>query len=359
MLKLLPSEKRICTDERTGRQVWQMTRGDAVSHSCYQEVEGFTEDEAYVLFSSNRTGSFQLYRACVQTGELAQLSDEEDYRNLSFGMARNSREAIFVAGWRMLAVDVATGETRLLADLEGKVPTQPSGAPVALSGTGDRCVVACPGGEEHATLAIVMFESGECHEVIQWKGRLSHPQICPSDPDLLTFDPAPDTQNDMSLPMEQRARTWMGNATTGETRPFLITPYGSRATHEYWDYEGRRLYFHRKSVPGWTPTTICSIDRNGEDWQDHVTSQDRKLGHSSIDRQSRFIVSDVQSSDENEVFRFDLETGGSEVLCWPDTSPIQDQTIHVHPSISANANYVDFTSDRLGTPDLYIFPLSA
>ena len=358
MLKISTSEKAVFVDDRTGREVWQMTDGDAVNHSCYQEVEAFTEDEAYVVFSSNRTGSFQLFRACVQTGELAQLSDEPDYRNLSFGMARNGREAIFVAGWRMLAVNVATGETRLLADLQGKVPDQPSGAPVSLSGAGDRCVVACPYAEEQASLVIAIFDSGDCHEVIQWRGRLSHPQICPSDPDLITFDPAPDTQNDMSLPMEQRARTWIGNARTGETRPLLIAPYGSRATHEYWDYPGQRLYFHRKSVPGWAPTSVCSVNRDGEDWQDHVTSHDRKLGHSSIDRESRFIVSDIQSSEENELYRFDLATGDSDLLCWPNTSPIQDQTIHVHPSISAKGNYVDFTSDRLGTPDLYIYPLN-
>ena len=358
MLKLLPSEKRIFTDEKTGRQVWQMTDNESVNHSCYQEVEAFTDDEAYVLFSSNRTGSFQLYRACVESGELAQLSNEPDYRNLSFGTSRNGREAIYIAGWGILAVDVGTGETRLLANLEGKVPDQPSGAPIALSGTGDRCVLRCPRADDLSLLVIVMLESGDCHEVIHRIGRVTHPQICPSDPDLITFDPSPDTQNDMSLPMDQRARTWSGDARTGETKPFLIAPYGSRATHEYWDYRGERLYFHRKTLPRWSPTSICSINRVGEDWQDHVTSSDRKLGHSSIDRQSRFIISDVQSTEENEIIRFDLDSGGADVLCWPNTSTIQDQTIHVHPSISAHGNYVDFTSDRLGTSDLYVFPLN-
>jgi len=358
VLKTQPSEKKIYTDDKTGREVWQMTQGEPKNVSCYQEVEAFTDDERYVVFSSNRTGDYQLYRAELESGELAQLSNVPELRSISFGMAGNGREALYTAGWRVYAVDVATGEDRMVVDLEGKIPSKPSGAPVALSGDGDRCVVAYAVGEDETSLTIVMVETGEYHEVIRWKGHLSHAQICPGDKNLITFDPGPDTQNDMTLPMEKRARTWMGNAETGETWPFLIMPYGFRATHEYWDYTGDRIYFHKKSVPGWTPTTISSIRRDGGDWQDHYESQDRKLGHSSIDRESRFIISDVQSSEENEIHRVDLTTGKGEVLCWPNTSPIQDQTIHVHPSISAQGNYVDFTSDRCGSSDLYVFPLN-
>ena len=357
MLKSLPSEKKVYSDEKTGREVWQMTRGDAKSVSCYQEVEAFTDDERYVVFSSDRTGDFQLYRAELESGDIAQLSDVPGVRSISFGMAKNGQEVLYTAGWRVFAVDVATGEDRLVVDFEGKIPSKPSGAPVALSGDGDRTVVAYGDGEE-TSLTIVMVETGEHFEAVRWKGHLSHAQICPGDKDLLIFDPAPDTQNDMSLPMAKRARTWMGNAKTGETWPFLTMPYGFRATHEYWDYNGDRLYFHKKSVPGWTPTTVSSIDRNGEDWQDHFESVDRKLGHSSIDRESRFVVSDVQSSEDNEIHRIDLATKTSEVLCWPNTSSIQDQTIHVHPSISAKGNYVDFTSDRCGSSDLYVYPLA-
>ena len=207
MLKTLPSEKEVFADAKTGREVWQMTQGEAVSHSCYQEVEAFTEDERYLVFSSNRTGSFQLYRAELAGGELAQLSDVPEYRSVSFGMAKNGREALYTAGWRVYAVDVATGEDRVVVDLEGKIPSKPSGAPIALSGDGDRCVVAYALSEEATALTVVMVETGEYQEVIRWEGRLSHAQICPGDRDLISFDPGPDTQDDMSLPMEKRART--------------------------------------------------------------------------------------------------------------------------------------------------------
>jgi oligogalacturonide lyase len=358
LLKKLPSEKTITQDEKTGREVWQMTDGGSKSVSCYQEVEAFTDDEQYVVFSSDRTGTFQLYRAELSTGELAQLSEVKDFKSISFGMARNGTEAIYSAGWRVFAVDVETGEDRVLLDFEGKSPSQPSGAPVALSGSGDRVVVAYSPDDTCTTLAIGMLETGAFEEVCRWEGKLSHAQICPGDANLISFDPGPDTQNDMTLPQEERARTWVCDAKTGGTRPFLTMPKGFRATHEYWDRDGERMYFHKKSVPNWIPTTISSIARDGGDWQDHYESTDRKLGHSSIDRTSSFIISDVQSSDENEIYRIDIATCEADLLCWPNTSPIQDQTIHVHPSISAGGNYVDFTSDRRGSSDLYIYPLN-
>lgn len=351
----LPPEKRVYRDERTGREVWQMTSGEAPSLTSYMEAEGLTEDERYAVFASNRTGRFEVYRVEVDSGEIAQLSDIPGLRGESpVAMARNGRDVIYIDGWRLFATDVATGDTRIVADLEGKIPNPMPEVTRSFSGTGDRCVITYEREDGKNSLGIVFMKTGEFHEVFRWTGRLSHPQLCPGDPNLITFCPLPDTQNDMSLPMKQRARSWICNVATGRARPFLIMPYGFRATHEYWDYPGDRMYFHKKSKPGWTPTTISSISRTGEDWQDHFESQDRKLGHSSIDRTSTFIVSDVQQRGDNELYRIDLKTGASEILCWPNSSP----DTHVHPSISAHGGYVYFSSDRTGVAHVYLCPLA-
>ena len=351
----LPPEKRVYRDKRTGREVWQMTVGKAPSLTCYMEAEGLTEDERYLVFASNRTGRFEVYRAEAESGEIAQLSNIASLRGESpVAMARNGREAIYTDGWRIFATDVASGETRIVADPEKKIPNPMPEVPRSFSGNGDRCVFTYEREEGKNSLGVVFMETGEFHEAFRWRGDLSHPQICPGDPNLITFCPLPDTQNDMDLPMNKRARSWIYNCATDRARPFLVTPYGFRATHEYWDYLGDRLYFHKKSSPGWTPTTISSIDRAGGDWQDHFESKDRKLGHSSIDRKAEFIVSDVQQKGENELYRIDLKTGYSEVLCWPNTS---GQT-HVHPSISPRGRYAYFGSNRTGVAHVYLYPLA-
>lgn len=349
-----PPEKRVYRDERTGRQVWQMTSGKARCMTSYMEAEALTEDERYVVFSSNRTGRFEVYRAEVDSGEIAQLSNIPGLRGESpVAMDRNGRDVIYTDGWRLFATDVATGETRIVADLEKKIPNPIREVPRSFSGNGDRCVITYKRQDGKYSLGIVFMKTGQFQEVFRANTRISHPQLCPGDSNLITFVRLPDTQNDMSLPMEQRARSWILNVATGKARPFLIAPYGFRATHEYWDYRGDRLYFHKKSKPKWIPTTISSINRAGEDWQDHYESKDRKLGHSSIDRKSNFIVSDVQLGGNNELYRIDLKTGTSEILCWPDSS----SKTHVHPSISARGSYAYFASDRTGVAQVYLCPL--
>ena len=362
MIVTMPPEKRVYRDERTGRAVWQMTGcpgSDGTrcrNVSCYPEVEAFTADERFVIFSSDRTGAWQLYRAELESGELAQLTDVAGFNAISFTIGRDGRTALFTAGRRVYGVDVETGEETLMADLNGVVPDALRDSPVAQSGSGARLAFFYRVEQGVRAIIVVFLDSGE-RRVVFTGGKVTHPQFCPADEDLLTYVP-PSDQNDVSLPREKRARTWTCHLRTGETRPFLMAPKGRRATHDYWDRTGDRLYFHTKTVTPGGPTTISSIARHGGDWRDHVVHE-RTLGHSSIDRAGRFIVSDVQMDPENELYRIDLETGAAEMLCWPDTTSTKpDQTVHAHPSISAKGTYVDFTSDRYGLSDLYVYPLN-
>ena len=145
-----------------------MTAGESVSFGCYPEAEGFTDDEAFAVFCSNRTGAFQLYRADVETGELGQLSEVEDFEPESFAMAPNGHEAMFVAGWRVHAIDVETGEERVMIDTEGKIPSPPSGATVALSASGDRMTFIKGPSTVDPILYLAELEGGEVRELHRW-----------------------------------------------------------------------------------------------------------------------------------------------------------------------------------------------
>ncbi|MCS7181363.1 MAG: oligogalacturonate lyase family protein, partial [bacterium] len=178
---------------------------------------------------------------------------------------------------------------------------------------------------------------------------------------IFTFNILPDKQNDFQLPHSERARAWMINIDKEEFKPFLIMPVGFRATHEYWGHrDNLRLYFHKKTVPSFTPVCICSINISGSDYKEHFYSENRKLGHSSISYDNKFIVSDVQEVDENELYLINLETGKFEILCWPNSScsEAKGQLSHVHPSFSPSNKYIIFSSDKKGKTSVYIMPLS-
>ncbi len=168
VLATLPPEKRVYQDERTGREVWQMTSGKALSLTCYMEAEAFTEDERYTVFCSNRTGRFEVYRAEADSGEIARLSNIPGLRGGSpVAMDRNGRDAIYTDGWRIFATDVATGETRIVADLEKSIPNPMREVPRSFSGNGDRCVITYEREDGNNSLGIVFMKTGEFHEVFR------------------------------------------------------------------------------------------------------------------------------------------------------------------------------------------------
>ena len=205
----------------------------------------------------------------------------------------------------------------------------------------------------------VNLHSGEVllvHE--QDTGRFSHPLINPSDPDIISYVPGPDTQNDMSLPMEQRARTWKINLRDGTDKPFLTCPYGFRATHESWSADGSRFFFFRKTVPGWKPVTICSISKQGDDLREYHYSDTIRLGHGISSRDGKWFITDSQDPGRNPLTLLNLETGLRTVLNWPDASTEDGEFTHVHPFFSTSGRFVCYTSDVSGVPQVYVVPVA-
>jgi hypothetical protein len=343
----------------TGRAVWQVPGGEYPTVACYFEGQAFTGDERYMVFSSMRTGKWMLHRIELETGATAPLTfAERDIEGDDYTVMPDGRRVCYLDGWVLYANDIESGEEEVLFDYSGKIP-----APPRFSGsfTSDgRYTVVFISNDTLKAIYRTDLESGEVLEVIQRKeGKLSHPLLNPEDPGVITYVPGPDTQNDMSLPMEQRARTWKVDLREGTDRQFLTVPYGFRATHESWTHDGARFFFFRKTRPGWSPVAICSIDQEGNDFRVHYENDTIKLGHGSTSRDGRWFISDCQEPVNNELVLVNLEAGKGEILCYPNSSVDEghDAFAHVHPSFSPKGNYVVYTSDRTGTPQVYVVPV--
>jgi len=345
--------------ERTGRQVWQMTGSDQSSVACYFERQAFTADERYVVYASSRSGEWRLYRTDLSTGIEVPLSPEgrkiadDDYTIMPDG-----EHVCYLDGWKLYSLHVKTMEETVLFDYTGKLPDTPwyTGS---FTNDGKYTLVYV----RNDTLKAIYrthLPSGKILEVHrQTEGRISHPLINPEDPEVITYVPGPDTQNDMTLPMDQRARTWKVDLEAGTNQQFLTVPYGYRATHESWSHDGERFFYFRKTRPGWSPVAICSQDREGGDVRVHYENDSIKLGHGTVSRDGRWFISDSQQPGNNELVLVDLEQGTARILCYPDASTEGGHSAHahVHPSFSPMANYVVFTSDRTGTPQVYVVPV--
>jgi Tol biopolymer transport system component len=275
-----------------------------------------------------------------------------------YSMMPDGERVCYLDGWKLYATHVESGEEELLFDYSGLLPDEPRYTG-SFTNEGSYTLVYVYNDTLKAIYRtnLVTGEVLEVHR--QREGKISHPLINPEDPEVISYVPGPDTQNDMTLPMEQRARSWKVDLREGTDGQFLTMPYGFRATHESWSYDGERFFFFRKTRPGWRPAAICSQDKNGNDFKLHYESDTIKLGHGIASRDGRWFISDCQEPVENELVLVSLQTGEGQVLCFPNSSVDggHAERAHVHPSFSPKGNYICFTSDRTGVSQVYVVPV--
>jgi hypothetical protein len=249
--------RREFVDRRSGRKIWQLTSGDATSHCPYFYCQAFDADEQGVLVSSMRSGSFQLYFVNIHTGEAVRLSDADSLGNLGPSFTADGVEAYYTDTSGIYATNIRTGETRLVTSAAGR-----GGASFTFDREGQSILLNYADAEGRYTFAVAPTDGSmpiaEPVAYAQDVTSICHVNRCPSDPDLVTYVPFPDRQDDVTRNVHERARTRMIDLRTGKSKTFLTMPPGFRATHEYWDHAGQRMFFHKKHVPNWTPASISS-----------------------------------------------------------------------------------------------------
>ncbi len=348
------------TSPETGRELIQITSDTAASVACYFERQAFTSDEQFVVYASLQSGGWRLYRTNLETGAARAITPSERVvMDDDYTIMPDGERVCYMDGWKLYATHVERIDEELLFDYTGLLPDTPQ---YTGSFTNDgRYTLVYVRGDTLTAIYRTDLETGQILEVHrQPGGKITHPLINPEDPDVITYVPGPDTQNDMSLPMDQRARSWKIDLKAGTDSPFLTMPYGFRATHESWSYDGERFYYFRKTRPGWSPVAICSQDKEGGDFRLHFESKEIRLGHGTVSRGGKWFVADSQEPAHNELVLVSLETGKAEVLCWPNASITAGHAkqAHVHPSFSPFGNYICYTSDCSGVPQVYVVPLT-
>ena len=364
------SERIIYTDSLTGSEVWQITSNDSMSNMSYFEAQSFTADDKYVVFKSRRgDGRWKLFRSTMADGTITPLSNRTV--DGSYTIHPNGREVCFLDSGIIWAIDVETLAERSLLDIHGAIESDDIRFSSSFTNDGNYTLLSTNTKGIGTEIYRAYIPEGRIEKIYTVPTRCSHPLLNPEDPNLITFVPYPDRQNDFSLSLEERARTWiirLSNDGQGalqvDAHPFLMMPTGFRATHETWSADGERFYFFRKTVRKdgkyFKPVSICSVDKNGKDLKIYYTNDSIKLGHGIASRDQKWFIADSQDPHNNPLFLINLETGKTQIICWPNSSQTtSSQYFHVHPSISASGRYAAFTSDRCtGTPQAFVIPLA-
>ncbi len=343
------------TDARTGNEIWQLTSHDSISEAFYFYARSFTSDDKYAIFRSKRTGSWEVFRCDLTDGEIKQLTYEGVDNACIHPDGINMG---YIAGWKYYKMNVHTMEKKMILDFTDKLPSPPGFRPT-ITNDGKYTLVVIR--EENLNILYrVNLESGEILKVLELNdGSFSHQLINPVDPNIITYCPLPDNQNDMGIPKLERPRTRIIRLDRGTNEPYLITPEGFRATHDSWSPLGNRFFFFEKKVPNWVPASIVSINLDGSDYTKHFTSGVIKLGHGAQSIDGEWFISDGQEPFDNPLVLLNLKDGKTEILCWPDASINTPARVHVHPNFSSSGNYVIYNTDVVKTDihQVYVIPI--
>lgn len=349
------SESRCFTDERTGVEIRQVTAGAAIHHHPFYFIPAYDDRMERLYFVSDRTGRFEVYAEIQATGEIVQLTEEEELVEWSVHPSHDGRYVYYLAGTAACRVNTATLEAERLIEFGDAAMREQSMMVAAGMGTTtlSRCdrwwaIPVKVGGLFR--FVVLDTESGQW-EVILERDCISHPQFCPDDPNLLFY----------AGPLNDRVwvirRDGTGNRRLYERRP------GEWITHEVW-------------IPG-------TLELAFVDWPHGiravhvVTGRQRRVTsfnawHASCNRSGTLMVADTNYPDIGlQLFDPRDGVGAPTALCHPHASnagehwagpfPYENgpvpvyapQHTHPHPSFSPDGRRVVFTSDRTGFAQVY------
>ncbi|MFN0104442.1 MAG: oligogalacturonate lyase family protein [Bryobacteraceae bacterium] len=360
-----PSELQRRRDPATGVEVLQMTAGASINHATYFLQCSFTSDGRTLLFISNRTGSWQLFRINPYPhGPIRQLTAAAPIHPFSPAIHADGRRVFFVRAAAIWYLDLETLAEFRVVDYGSGSMGEPS-----LDAAGEWMVAAFKK-DGRAGLATGRTD-GRDWRVTPFPRTVIHPQFHPLDSEWLEFagDPAPR--------MHRVRRDGTGLECLYENRndEFVV--------HEtFLGGNGNLVY------------TVWPRALRTMDWQsrEHRTICEYNAWHITPNRDGSMVLCDTNHPDLG-IFLIDVDTGERKQICLSEASgggsqwktsryALEEdfavartgaaaegtlswmeagtdtvygpQWTHPHPSFSPDERSVVFSSDRTGTTQVYV-----
>ena len=352
--KRYSSESTYRTDERTGARIRQVTNQASIHHHPFFLIPAYDDAMRWLVFTSERTGSPQIFVEERASGDLIQLTDRDDLSDFSIHPSHDGQFIYFTAGTGGWRVNTETYAEELLID-SGQATLREQGMVGAAMGT--TALSACDrwwairfsDGDE-SCIAVVDTTTGQW-DVIHRCESVAHMQFCPDDANLLFY----------AGPLKDRV--WIVNRDgTNNRRLYARTP-GQWITHEAWIPGTREL-----GLVDWPYGMLAVHVDTGE--QRRVTSFN--AWHAIANRDGTQMVADTNFPDIGIQLFDPLDGIGEPIpLCYPEASsegahwagpfPYENgpipvyapQHTHPHPSFSPDSKHVVYTSDRSGFAQVY------
>ena len=116
--KVWPSEKKTWIDPEFGYEITQWTNHDSLSWHVYFNIESFIDENHAIIFSQ-RSGSTNLYKLNLESGDMIQMTDEEGISGRIWHWPQH-QTVWYANGARIKALNTQTYNTQDIYELEAR-----------------------------------------------------------------------------------------------------------------------------------------------------------------------------------------------------------------------------------------------
>ena len=363
--KRYPAEQKVFTADESGFEVIQLTTHPADDSGLYFTSNSFAPADGGLVFTSRRTGAWNLFFMDLKTFEFVQLTDSRSISGTGADVCAATHEVFYRDGAAVKAVNLKT-----LA--ERKITTVPDGynvgAALSVTAAGDALAfsisekvtlktktdVIYSDMDEHFALrpwsAVLTGRTNGTgwHEIARQKKWISHTLISPTNPALVVY-----CHEGRWNQVEQRMWLVNGDGTNNRALRPEETPELSIG-HEYWFADGVHVGYQAAAPK--SPKMIGVADaRDGTFVEYRAPFSD---GHTNASHLGNLFVGDG-SEKEPFINLYELKDGkltGRHIF--RHGSSFAQQHWHPHPAFSPDDKFVLFTSNRAGAGDVYLIRIA-
>lgn len=365
-----PAERRVFQDDRTGREIWQITNSGFESSHLYFYNSSFTpKGDKVILMRGNRHGESNIYSVNMDDFEITQLTEGRHVMKSGTKaccISNDGKQVFFTEGPEIWSVDIETfEENRICSALET----------FSIIDRGVRSLTYChpsPDGKKIVAvynapfnkewgLIVIRTDGSGGEAILRSRDEIGHCQFCPTDSNILEYC----NYGGFNNPDKVGNRMWLINADGTGGRALGSLAPRDWVRHEYWSSSGREIYFSWKALfgkaynnpkekefypPKGHTVEVRKIQRDGQNEETVVTLNHC---HSMINNDGTFIVADNDLGKADDLKLVNLATKGVTILCYSKAT-WKSGVFHPHPSFSPDDQKVIYTSDATGHCEVYL-----